>query len=209
MRLTFLAGLLCAGVCIAQPYELSGVIGYGAYRDVSIVSPGGTATAGIRNRFVVGGVACEDLYEHYSGEIRYTYQDGDPFISAGGVRGNIQGQSHSIVYDVLFQLHDRKQKLRPFLAAGVGAKYYRTSGPEPVPQPLPKIADIVNTNQWRVLVSVGFGVKYRLNDHMVVRGDFRDYITPFPVHLFVPAGNGTDHGLFQQFTPTFGLGYTF
>jgi opacity protein-like surface antigen len=204
-----LAFLLCAGACCAQQYELSGTIGYGIYRDVRVNGAGANATAGIRNRFVAGAVICENMYEHISGEVRYLYQDGDPFLSAGGRMGNIQGQSHSFTYDVLFHVRDRDHKLRPYIAAGLGAKYYRTTGPEPNPQPAPGIADLVNTNQWRFLVDLGFGVKYRVSRHVILRADFRDYITQFPTHLFVPAGTGTDRGLFQMFTPMFGVGYAF
>ncbi len=204
------AACLAAAVCSAQPhYELGGAIGYGVYRDVRVNSGFGDATVGIRNRFVAGAVLCEDLYEHVSGEIRYLYQDGDPFLSTGSRRANIQGQSHAFHYDLLLHPRPREARFRPFLAAGVGAKYYRTTGPEPNPQPAPQIADLVKTNQWRWLVTVGAGVKYRVSDHIILRGDFRDYITPFPTALFVPTTGGTDRGLFQQFTPTFGLSYSF
>jgi opacity protein-like surface antigen len=207
--LKVLAGLFFAGACLAQQYELGGAIGYGVYRDVSVISPGGTATAGIRNRFATGVVFCENLFEHVSGEMRYLYQDGDPFISTGTVRGNIQGQSHAFNYDVLFQARGRKARIRPYFAVGVGAKYYVTTGPEPVPQPIPKIAGLVSTNQWRALVTGGGGVKYRLTDNIQLRVDFRDYITAFPTHIIVAAPTGTDHGIFNQFTPLFGVSYVF
>jgi len=209
VRLGFLISILCVSCGFAQQFDVSGLIGYGAYRDASVNSPAGTATAGIRNSFTAGAVFGEDLYSHFSGEIRYLYHDGDPFLSTGTVRGNIQGQSHTLSYDVLFHPYDRDRRFRPFVAVGAGAKYYRTSGSAPVPQPLPQIASLVNTDQWRYVVDFGFGVKYRLGNHVMLRGDFRDYITPFPKKLFAPAGNGSDRGLFQQFTPTFGLGYWF
>lgn len=209
MRLGFLISILCVTGGFAQQYDVGGLIGYGVYRDVRINSAGGTATAGIRNRFAAGAVVGEDLYSHISGEVRYLYHDGDPFLSNGSVRGNIQGQSHTFDYDVLFHPYDRGRRFRPFVAAGAGVKYYRTTGPEPVPQPLPQIAALVNANQWRLVADFGFGVKYRLRNHVMLRGDFRDYITPFPKKLFAPAGSGTDRGLFQQFTPTFGVGYWF
>ena len=185
------------------------MVGYGAYRDVRINSAGGTATAGIRNRFAAGAVFGEDMYSHISGEIRYLYQDGDPFLSVGSVRGNIQGQSHTLNYDALFHLFDRDRRFRPFVAVGGGGKYYRTNGPAPVPQPFPQIASLISTNEWRMMADVGVGFKYRLHDHVMVRADFRDYITAFPKKLFLPKGNGTDRGLFQQFTPTVGIGYWF
>ncbi len=109
----FLISILCVSGAFAQQFDVSGLIGYGAYRDVRINSTGGTATAGIRNRFAAGALIGEDLYSHISGEVRYLYQDGDPFISFAGVRGNIQGQSHTFAYDGLFHLFDRDRRFRP------------------------------------------------------------------------------------------------
>jgi len=209
VRPKLFAGLLCACACFAQPWELGGTIGYGVYRDVRIDSPGGEATAGVRNRFTAGAVIGENLFEHFSGEIGYLYHDGDPFISASGKRGNIQGQSHTFHYDLLFHPRNREQKVRPYLAAGVGGKYYRTTGPAPNPPPLPQIASLVQLNQWTWLVDFGAGIKYRVAKNVVLRGDFRDFITPFPTKLFVPVAGGTDRGIFHQFTPTVGLSFGF
>ena len=209
MGLKVLAVFFCAGACLALQYELGGTFGYGVYTDGSVISPGGTATAGIRNRFATGVVFCENLFEHVSGEMRYLYHDGDPFLSTGAVRGNIQGQSHAFHYDVLFQARGREARIRPYVAVGVGAKYYVTTGPAPVPQPMPKIGGLVGTNQFRALFTGGAGVKFRVTDHVLVRADFRDYITAFPTHLIVPAANGTDKGIFHQFTPLVGVSYVF
>jgi hypothetical protein len=207
--LKVLAVFFCAGACLAQQYELGGAFGYGVYTDGSVISPGGTATTGIRNRFATGVVFCDNLFEHVSGEMRYLYHDGDPFLSTGAVRGSIQGQSHAFNYDVLFQARGREARIRPYFAVGVGAKYYVTSGPAPAPQPMPKIGGLVATNQWRALATGGGGVKVRVTDHILVRADFRDYVTAFPTRLIVPAANGTDKGIFHQFTPLFGVSYVF
>jgi hypothetical protein len=200
-----LLALLCASVCFAQPFEVGGMAGYGAYRNATVDAPAGTATAGIGNRFVVGAVFGEDLFPHLSGEIRYLYQDGDPFVSAAGVSGNIQGQSHALHYDFLIQARRREFRLRPYAIAGAGVKYYRTTGPEPLVQPLPAIVTLIHRNQVSALFTAGAGVRYRLTDRIYVRGDFVDYITPFPSHLFQPAPFGTDRGIFHQFTPTVGI----
>ncbi len=210
MMLKYVGALLFAGSCFAQQgFELGATIGYGIYRDVRVNSGSGEATVGIRNRFATGVVVCEDLYEHFSGEVRYLYHDGDPFLSANGRTANVQGQSHTFSYDVLFHARDRDEKLRPYAALGIGGKYYRVTGPEPNPQPAPQIADLVPRNQWRVVYDFGVGVKYRVRRHVIVRVDVRDYITPFPTDLFVPTTGGTDRGLFQMITPTFGVGYHF
>jgi hypothetical protein len=201
--------LLCAGVCFAQQWEIGGAIGYGWYRGARVNGPGAEAQAHIGNRFVAGAVATEDLYDHLSGEVRYVYQDGDPILSLNGAQARIQGQSHAFTYDLLIHIHSPEQRLRPFIALGAGAKYYRTTGPAPGIQPAPLEATLVRANDWKLLVSVGFGATYRLRNHLLVRADFRDYITPFPKKLFVPAAGATDRGLFQQFTPMVGLGYWF
>jgi opacity protein-like surface antigen len=204
-----LAVWLCAGWCCAQSWEVGGAIGYGAYRDVRVNGAGAQATAGIRNRFVAGGVVTEDLYEHLSGEIRYQYQDGDPFLSLNGKTGNMQGQSHSFSYDVLVHVKPREEKLRPFVALGMGARWYRSTGPEPNPQPAPALAALTHDDDWKLLVTVGGGVTYKLPNHLLLRADFRDGITPFPKKIFVPAAGATDRGLFQMFTTTIGVGYWF
>src|ERR1051325_602928 len=172
--------MLLAGVCFGQQYELGGTIGYGIYRNGPIFGPGVSAEAGIRNRFAAGWVIAEDLYEHVSGEVRYLYHDGHPFLEAPGVKTDIQGQSHAFHYDLLLHARGREARLRPFFAAGVGVKGYIITGPAPRPQPLPTIGSLVAHDQWMLLVTVGGGVKYRLTNNLVIRGDFRDYLTGFP-----------------------------
>lgn len=207
-----MVAVLWTGACLAQEqqqYELSGTIGYGVYRTATVYAPGGDATAGVRNRFVAGAVFSEDLYQHLSGEVRYLYQDGNPYVKSGGVLAQVQGQSHAINYDLLFHFRPHKERLRPYLAAGLGAKDYVLTGPEPFPQPFPSVATITNHDQWRLLYSVGLGVKYDLGRSVVLRLDFRDYLTPFPKEVIVAAPHGTDRGIFEQFTPMFGVGYRF
>lgn len=190
-------------------WEIGADIGYGIYRDGTIYSPGGDATAGIRNRFAAGAVICEDLYDRVSGEFRYQYQDGHPFLSSGGVSKDIQGQSHTFTYDALFHFKPRDRKIRPFIAAGAGMKYYEIVGPAPVPQPIPSIATLNSIKEWKFTVSLGGGVKVQLREHILVRADFRDYLTQFPKRQIAPALNGTARGIFQQFTSMFGVSYTF
>ena len=209
MAKKFAAALLFASAALAQQWEVGGTLGYGWYRKVRVNGPGAEASVGIRNRFVAGAVLTEDLYEHVSGEIRYTYHDGDPFISLGARTANMQGQSHSFTYDTLLHVRDRDSRLRPFFAAGLGAKYFRITGPPPATQPAPGVATLVADSQWRLLVSIGAGVSYRLPNHLMIRADFRDYISPMPRKLFAPAPGATGRGLMHQFTPMVGIGFWF
>jgi hypothetical protein len=200
---------LAAGAAFGQQYEIGADIGYGVYRDGTIYAPGGDARAGIRNRFAAGAVICEDLFDHVSGEVRYQYQDGHPFLSSGGAKQDIQGQSHTLTYDLLFHVKPPQNKIRPFFAAGGGAKYYEIVGPAPNPQPFPAIATLNAVNEWKFAPSLGGGVKIRLQEHLLIRADFRDYLTAFPKLQIAPAANGTARGIFEQFTPMFGVSYIF
>jgi hypothetical protein len=201
--------LLCGAPCLAQRYELGATIGYGIYRNGSIYAPDGKAQAGIRNRFATGAVFSEDLYEHVSGELRYLFHDGHPFLSSGSIKSDIQGQSHTFTYELLFHPKGRERRMRPFFAAGAGAKGYVIAGPAPFPQALPGIARLTTQDEWKPVVSLGGGVKFRLYKNLVIRGDFRDYLTTFPRQQILPAPNGTARGIFQQFTPLFGVSYAF
>jgi opacity protein-like surface antigen len=206
----FCCALLAAALpACAQDWEFGADIGYGAYRNGSIFAPGGDATAGIRNRFAAGAVVCEDLYDRVSGELRYEYQDGHPFLASAGAEKDIQGQSHTFTYDVLIHFKPREQKLRPFVALGAGVKLYEIAGPAPNPQPIPSIATLNAIDEWKFVASIGGGVKYRWRGHILLRGDFRDYLTQFPKRQIAPAANGTARGIFQQFTPMFGVSYVF
>ena len=210
MKLKILAALaFSSAACLAQNWEFGGFGGYGMYRSGTIFGPGATVEASVRDRFAAGGVIGEDLYDHFSGEIRYLYQDGHPFLLSNGTRVEIQGQSHTITYDALFHFAKRDRRMRPFLAAGVGAKGYIAAGPPPASEPFAKIATLTTTDEWKMVTSLGGGVKFRLSEHVLVRADFRDYLTTFPRRQILPTGNNTARGIFEQFTPMLGVSYKF
>jgi len=173
-----------------------------------VYAPDGKAIAGIRNRFTLSGVLGQDLFEYFSGEIRYLYHDGDPYVSASGGKTNIQGQSHAVHYDVLAHFSRRRSRIRPYLAVGLGAKWYVANGPENPAQPLSDIARLAHTTDLQGLLTAGGGIKLRFGT-VLVRLDFRDYLTPFPKGLIVPVPLATARGLFQQFTPLVGVSYSF
>lgn len=201
--------LLFAGAAFGQQYEIGADIGYGFYRNGSIYSASGTAQAGIRNRFAAGVILGDDFSKYVSVEFNYLYHDGHPFLQAPGVKSDIQGQSDAMTGSLLFHLKTREHRWRPFLAGGFGAKEYIVAGPEPFPQPIPQIASLTANDVWKVVFSVGGGVKYRLLPHMLLRAEFRDYLTTFPRQQIVPAPHNTARGVFEQFTPLFGVSYTF
>jgi opacity protein-like surface antigen len=205
----YVIAIFFAAAAFAQQYEIGADVGYGFYRNGTIYSASGTADAGIRNRFAAGIVLGDEFSDYVSLEFRYLYQDGHPFLQAPGVKSDIQGQSDALTTGLLFHLKKREHRLRPFLAGGAGAKGYIIAGPAPYPQPIPQIASLTTNDVWKVVWSAGGGVTFRLIPHMLLRAEFRDYITTFPRQQIVPAPHNTARGVFEQFTPLFGLSYTF
>jgi len=201
--------LLLASATFAQQYEIGANIGYGFYRDGTIYSASGSAQAGIRNRFATGIILGDKISKYVSAEFRYLYHDGHPFLQAPGVKSDIQGQSDALTTELLFHFRTREHRWRPFLEGGTGAKEYIIAGPAPFPQPIPQIASLTANDVWKVAFSAGGGVKFRLIPHMLLRAEFLDYLTTFPRQEIVPAPHNTARGIFEQFTPLFGVSYDF
>ena len=124
------------------------------------------------------------------------------------MKSDIQGNSDALTIHLLFHFKPREHRWRLFLAGGAGAKEYVIAGPSPFPQPIPDIASLTTNDVWK-LVFTGGGIKCRLLPHMLLRAEFRDYITTFPRQQIVPAPQNTARGIFEQFTPLVGLSYTF
>jgi opacity protein-like surface antigen len=209
IRMKQAVGIILALAAFGQQYEAGADIGYGFYPHGTIYSAEGTAQAGIRNRFAAGVTLGDEFSEYVSGEFRYLYHDGHPYLQAPGVRTDIQGQSGALTLELLFHFKPRRRRFRPFVAGGAGAKEYIIAGPEPFPQPIPQIASLTANDVWKVVLTVGGGAQYTLRPHMLLRAEFLDYLTTFPRQQIVPAPHNTARGIFEQFTPLFGVSYTF
>jgi opacity protein-like surface antigen len=194
---------------MAQNWELSGGAGYGVYHNATISGAAGTATAGIRNQYAVTAAAGEDLFEHFSGEVRFVYQPGDTFLESGAAKGSIAAYSYTFTYDALLHLMPRASRIRPYAAFGAGAKYFSVTGTIPKPQPAPAIAGLTTQSQWEPAFDFGAGVKFRVTEHLLLNGYVRDYIALYPDHLFSPVGKASTSSVLQQVTPMFEIAYRF
>ena len=201
--------ILFACAAFAQQYEIGADIGYGIYRDGTIFSSTQSLQAGIRNRFAAGLVFGYEFSDYVSAELQYLYHDGHPFLQGAGIKSDIQGNSDAATYNVLFHFHKRDRAWRPFVEGGMGAKGYIIAGPAPFPQPIPEVASLTTNDVWKVVFVAGGGISWRPMPHVLLRGEFRDYMTTFPRQQIVPAPHNTARGIFQQFTPLFGASYTF
>lgn len=194
---------------LGQQREIGADIGYGWYRNGTIYSANESAQVGIRNRFAAGIDLGYELSEYVTAQFSYLFHDGHPFLQGLGVKTDIQGQSHALTIEAIFHLKSRSYRLRPFIAAGTGGKEYVIAGPEPFPQPLPRIAALTTNDVWKVVFSLGGGMRFRLRPDVLLRAEFRDYMTTFPRQQIVPATHNTARGIFQQFTPLLGVSYVF
>jgi opacity protein-like surface antigen len=207
--LRYFAIVVFATAACAQPWELGADIGYGIYRDGTIFSDSGTAQAGILNRFAAGIVLGDEFSKYVSAEFQYLYHDGHPYLVFDGTRTDIQGNSEALTYNLLFHFKPREHRWRPFVEGGAGGKEYVIAGPAPYPQPVPQIASLTTNDVWKVVFSAGGGIKFRVLKQMEMRVEFRDYLTTFPRQEIVPAPHNTARGIFEQFTPLFGVAYLF
>jgi len=103
---------------------------------------------------------------------------GEPLLRMDGTRANTTGYTNLVNYDLLIHTSREGAKIRPFFAAGAGVKVYSATGRINLMQPLQDSAE--------PLISVGGGLKYVVPKHVLLRGDFRTYMTPTPDELFRP-----------------------
>ena len=195
--------------CFAQSWSIGAAGGFGFYHDATISNAAGSASAGFGPRFSAGGVVGEDVSEHFGGELRYTYRDGDSELRFNGREANLDAAAHALHFDFLAYPTGRHARLRPFLAGGAGIKRYIGTGSVDPSQPLTSFAVLAHADEVKALVSFGGGLKAVLGEHWLVRVDFRDYATPFPENVIVPATGAKIHGWLHDFVPLLGVDWTF
>jgi hypothetical protein len=201
--------ILAGSCCFGQYWSVGAAGGFSFYDNASISNSQGSAQTGFGNRFAAGGLLGEDVSEHFGGELRYTYLDGDTVLRLNGREANLDAASHALHFDFLAYATKRHARLRPFLAGGAGIKRYTGTGRVDPNQPLSNFALLAHDDEVKALVSVGGGVKFLINDHWLVRVDFRDYMTPFPENVIVPATGAKIHGWLHDFVPLLGVDWTF
>lgn len=201
--------LAVASSCLAQEWEVGGAAGFGIYRNATVRNGSGSASAGFDNGFAAGVVIGQDLYDHFSGEVRYTFRDGDLKLSQSGQKAVMNGDSHAIHYDVLLHAMPRSARVRPYAAVGGGIRLFRGTGKESASQPLSDFALLTRTEEVKPLISVGGGVKFMVNSKTAIRVDLRDYISPSPEKLLVAAPGAKLSGWLNDVVPMVGVSFVF
>jgi hypothetical protein len=206
-----LAVVLCAVpvVALAQYDVELGVLGLvNSYRSADVISGPTRGKVGFKLGFTVGGALGQNMGEHFGGELRYLFSRNDLKLTSGGTETTFGGRSHIVNYDFLFYFTSRDSRIRPFVAAGGGLKVYEGTGEEQAFQPLSNLALLTKTNETLPAGDFGGGIKFLLTDTVLLRIEFRDYVTKVP-KVFERAPGATFDGILHHFAPAVGLSWTF
>ncbi|PWU09448.1 MAG: hypothetical protein C5B51_06220 [Terriglobia bacterium] len=206
------AGFLIAStalVATAQQYEFGGIGGAGFLSNVGVSGVAGAATTGFRTGAVAGAFLAHNSYRHIGGEFRYSWMQSNLHIQSGGSEATFAGQAHVVHYDVILHTNRRESKREFFVAFGGGMKVFRGTGQEAAYQPLSQYGYFTKTTVLKPMASIGAGMKYSLTPRLVLRTEFRDYITAFPKDLIAPAPGVQFGSILQDIVPMVGLSYLF
>jgi len=193
---------------LAQKGEAGAGGGGSFYTKKSVTAPAGSADTGFEQGFAAGAWIGHNSSKYIGGEIRYLFEQNDLKLSSGGTKVAFAGRSHAIHYDLLIHGSPTGSKVRPYIAVGGGVKGYYGTGREQALQPLVQFAALTHTREWKGLATFGGGVKLQAGSHIVVRVDFRDYLTPFPKEVIAPARGGKISGWLHNFVPMVGISYS-
>jgi opacity protein-like surface antigen len=207
--LAAVSALALAPAAMAQKWEFGGGVGGSIYPSNSVTN--GSASADVKTQTnIAGGLwLANDINDHWGGEVRIDYTRGDLQLSSGGTQATFNSEAYALHYDFQYHFANREARLRPYVAAGGGIKYYRGIGSEVLFQPLSQFALLTKTTQLEPLISVGAGLKLKVTDHIGLRLEVHDYLTPFPKEIVTPNTGSKISGWMQDLVPMVGLSYLF
>jgi hypothetical protein len=197
--------LIAVWAAHAQTHEIGVLGGSGFLPGVPVVGAPSSVTAGFESGPVVGASFTQNMYSHVSGEISYLYEQRNLQLSSGSDSATFSGHAHVLEYQLLYNLHPRNARVRPYLAVGGGMKIFEGTGAEAAYQPLMQYAYLTRTRELKPLVTFGGGVKVALRGRMAARFDLRDQLTTFPTKLISPAPGMAISSWLHDFVPTLGV----
>jgi hypothetical protein len=204
--------LVCSAVLLpsamAQKWEFGGGVGGGFYTSQDVTASGGSAAAKLQTGLAGGVWLGNNGQGHWSGELRYEYQMGDLSLSSGGTSVNFGAHTQQFHYDVMWHATPSESRIRPYVGAGAGIKLYQGTGTPAAYQPLSNFALLTQQQDLRPLASVGAGVKIQISQHVQLRLDVHDYLTPFPKNVITPNSGAKVGGWLMDFVPMVGISYT-
>ena len=204
------AALALAGPAAqAQKYDFSAMGGGSFNFTKDITNPRGTAKGGFENGWGASVALGQNMYRYVGGEVRYTFQKHDMKLESSSGKATFGAESHAVHYDLLIHAAPTDARVRPYVAGGGGAKYYRGTGTESASQPGSNIAVLTKTNQIVGMVSVGGGVKVSISRNVQFRVDVHDYLNPFPDEVIAPVPGSSVSGWLNNIVGMAGITIVF
>ena len=192
---------------LAQSWEVGFAGGGSFYTSQTVQNPAGNGTAGLADGFGASGWLGNNLNNLIGGELRYDYEHSDLRLASAGTTVNFGGMTNAIHYDFLLHFAPSEAHVRPFIAAGAGAKFFSGTGTEQAYQPLSNLALLTKGTQFEPVVSVGGGLKVGLTKSTLLRLEVHDYFSPFPTNVIAPAQGSKIGGWLQDFVVSAGLSF--
>jgi len=199
--------LAAASTAFAQQWEFGAVGGGSLLSDVSVSGPAGKATAGFAPGAALGAFFGENLYTHFTGEVRYEYLQSDLRLSSGGQTAQFTGGAHALHFDMLYHTNRKESRTQFFASLGGGVKVFRGTGAPEAYQALSQIGYFTKTQAIKPMVSVGGGLTFQLAPRIFLRAEVRDFITAFPTELITPAPGMKFGSLLNDIVPLVGITY--
>jgi hypothetical protein len=192
---------------MAQKWEFGMGAGGGFYTSQDVTLGSDSAAAKFKTNVAVSTWVGNNISERVGGELRYSYQIGDMQLKRNSSEALFGAESHTIDYSFLFYTKPSEAKIRPFVSAGAGMKFYRGTGTESVTQPLSQFALLTKANDLTGVVTVGGGVKMRLGSRAWLRFDVHDYMSPFPKQVITPNVGANVEGWLHDIVPMVAISF--
>lgn len=192
---------------MAQRWEVGGGVGGGFYTSQDVTNGNASASAKIQTNIAVSAWVDHNSASKWSGEIRYDYGRGDLALTQGGTQATFASETHAVHYDVQWKFASQEAALQPFVSGGAGIKIYRGTGTEAPYQPLSSFALLSQVQDLTPLAVAGAGLRWRLSDHLTLRLEVHDFLTPFPNKVIAPAAGSKVGGWLQDIVPSVGLSF--
>jgi hypothetical protein len=199
--------LAAATAASAQQWEFGAVGGGSLLSDVPVSGPAGKATAGFAPGAAFGAFFGENLYPHWTGEVRYEYLQSDLRLSSGGQTATFTGGAHAVHFDILYHTNRKESRTQFFASVGGGVKLFQGTGAPEAYQALSQFGYFTKTQEVKPMVSVGGGLTYQLAPRIFLRAEIRDFLTAFPTQLITPAPGMKFGGLLNDIVPLVGITY--
>jgi hypothetical protein len=197
-----------APFAMAQKWEFGGGVGGGFYTSQDVTAAGGSASAKIGSNLAGAVWMANNTQSKWGGEMRFDYQLGNLDLNSGGTSASFAARTYGIHYDALWYVAPNGSKVRPFVAAGAGAKVYVGTGAPSAFQPLSNYALLTHDQQILPMISAGAGVKMQVGSRVQLRVELHDYMTPFPKQVITPNTGAKVGGWLQDFVPSVGISFT-